>query len=384
MTKKDEKRRIEKISKLKPRPSQLPSGMWRCQVTHEGKRMSITDADPFVAHAKAVALKANALDEKHQKQTKTISLQDAIMDYIENRTEVLSPATVRGYHVILNNRFPSLMKMQIRNIDEDAIQEAINEDAKKASYKTLRNAVGLVLAVVTRYKPINAKLLRFPQRQKKEHAYLDGDQIVKLIFACEGDYAEIPILLGLWLGMRRSEIMGLQWESIDFEKSKIHVNHSLVFDKDDNPIIKKTMKTETSNRVLDCPLYILQKLEARQPDPAKRHGQIFKMGINTPYENLERICKREGIPFVGIHGLRHTNASVMLSLGIVDKIAMARGGWSSKETMERVYQHLFSADKSAADNMINQYFEGIIKAGEDKNAHGNAHEKNKPLVPQGL
>ena len=120
------------------------------------------------------------------------------------------------------------------------------------------------------------------------------------------------------------------------------------------------MKTETSNRILDCPQYILRKLEAHQPDPAKRKGTVFNMGINTPYENLERICKREGIPFVGVHGLRHTNASVMLSLGIVDKIAMARGGWSSKDTMERVYQHLFSADKAAADDAINRYFETLM------------------------
>lgn len=364
MREKVEKRLNEKISKLKPRPEQLPSGKWRCRVMVDGQKITVVEDDPLVAHAKAIAAKAGILEEKQQKKTKTISLHDAIVDYIENRSEVLSPATIRGYHVILDNRFPALMKMQIKNIDEDAIQEAINADAKVVSYKTLRNAVGLVLAVVTRYKPINPKLLRFPQRQKKEHAYLDGDQIVKLIFACDGDYAEIPILLGLWLGMRRSEIMGLQWESVDFERSKIHVDHSLVFDKDDTPIIKTAMKTETSNRVLDCPQYIIKKLEAYQPDPEKRHGQIFKMGINTPYENLERICKREGIPFVGIHGLRHTNASVMLSLGIVDKIAMARGGWSSKETMERVYQHLFSSDKAAADTAINQYFESLISESE--------------------
>lgn len=360
MDSKEKKRLLEKVEKLKPKPRLLPSGKWRCEVMVDKERISVVDDDPFVAHAKATALKAGVVDKKKRQANMTLTLKEATEEYINNRSAVLSPATVRGYHVILDNRFPDLMKTKVRDIDTEEIQAAVNADSKLVGYKTLKNATALVLAVLSRYRKINIKDITFPQRQKTEHAYLDGDQIVKLIFACDGDLAEIPILLGLWLGMRRSEIMGLQWESIDFEKSTIHVNHSLVFDKDDTPIIKTTMKTETSNRVLDCPQYIMQKLEAKQPDPNKRKGTVFHMGINTPYENLERICKREGIPFVGMHGLRHTNASVMLSLGIVDKIAMARGGWSSKETMERIYQHIFSADKAAADQIINQYFEALM------------------------
>lgn len=368
-------KRREKAAKLKPRPVELPSGAFRCQVMVGGKRISVVDSDPEVAHAKAVALRAGIIEEQSRRTNMSLSLREAIEEYIASRSEVLSPSTVRGYYVILNNRFPSLMKMAVKNIDEFEIQKAINEDTKKVSYKTLKNAVGLVVSVMSRYKRLNAKTLRFPQKESKEHAYLDGDQIVKLIFACDGDYAEIPILLGLWLGMRRSEIMGLQWESVDFEAGKIHVNHSLVFDKDDNPVLKTTMKTETSNRVLDCPNYILGKLDAYQPDKKKRTGTVFKMGINTPYENLERICEREDISFVGIHGLRHTNASVMLSLGIVDKIAMARGGWATKDTMERVYQHLFSSDKQAADAAINDYFNTLISDRSATAAHGTTHEK---------
>ena len=376
MTEAQKKKNRQVAAKLSnPKPRELPSGAWRCEIMVSGQRVNVTESDPQVAHAKALAIKAGIIEEQKKKAAKTMTLKEAIEEYISNRSEVLSPATIRGYHVILDNRFPSLMKTQVKNIDENAIQAAVNEDAKKVSAKTLKNAVGLVVAVVSRYQPINTKMIRFPQRQRKEHAYLDGDQIIKLILACDGDYAEIPILLGLWLGMRRSEIMGLQWESIDFENRKIHVDHSLVFDKDDEPIIKQAMKTETSNRTLDCPNYILGKLDAYQPDKTKRTGTVFKMGINTPYENLERICKREGIPFVGIHGLRHTNASVMLSLGIVDKIAMARGGWATKDTMERIYQHLFSSDKANADTAINNYFEALLSENSKNSARNSAQKE---------
>lgn len=70
---------------------------------------------------------------------------------------------------------------------------------------------------------------------------------------------------------------------------------------------------------------------------------------------MKKICDREGIDFVGVHGLRHTNASVMLSLGIVDKVAMARGGWSTDITMKQVYQHVFETDKQAAGNKLDSF-----------------------------
>jgi hypothetical protein len=51
----------------------------------------------------------------------------------------------------------------------------------------------------------------------------------------------------------------------------------------------------------------------------------------------------------------------MLSLGIVDKVAMKRGGWATDNTMKSVYQHVFTSDSSTADDMINAYFEAMIK-----------------------
>ena len=83
------------------------------------------------------------------------------------------------------------------------------------------------------------------------------------------------------------------------------------------------------------------------------------------------ICKRHQIDFVGVHGLRHTNASVMLSLGIVDKVAMARGGWSTDITMKSVYQHIFADDKKAASVLVDTYFSNVAVG---KREHEREHE----------
>lgn len=356
-----EKRR-KIAAKLTPAVWELPSHSFRCQVSVDGKRKSFTDPDPVVAHANAVAWKLGLIEKKEiQKKASEgkVTLAEAIDEYIDSRDNVASPSTIRGYNVIKRNYFQSIMDNNVHDIDEFVLQRAINEEAKIRSYKTIKNGMGLILPVMSRYKQINTKLLKYPQRIKKEHAYLDAEQIVRLISACEGDIAEIPILMGVWLGLRRSEIMGLRWDAIDIENRKIRIERSMVIDTEGNTVIKDTMKTESSNRTLDLPAYIATKLEEATP-PHKRHGQVFTIHYNTIYKNLEKICERADIPFVGVHGLRHTNASVMLSLGIIDKVAMARGGWSSKETMERIYQHIFTDDKQSADDAVNDYFNTLI------------------------
>ena len=138
----------------------------------------------------------------------------------------------------------------------------------------------------------------------------------------------------------------------------------MVPNEDNVYIVKNQTKTTKSKRTINVPDYVISRLEASQGDFDKRVGKITTLHPNSLYDRLKTICDRENIPFVGIHGLRHTNASVMLSIGVTAKMAMARGGWSSNKTMQDVYQHLFSEDKAAADKAINEYFEKLILPGE--------------------
>ena len=59
-------------------------------------------------------------------------------------------------------------------------------------------------------------------------------------------------------------------------------------------------------------------------------------------------------------GFRHLNASVMLMLGIPDKYAMERGGWSTNHTLKAVYQHTFSEERKLVDEKIDNYFNNIL------------------------
>ena len=195
---------------------------------------------------------------------------------------------------------------------------------------------------------------------------------MKFIEACIGDSCEIPALMAVWLGIRRSEIIGLNWESIDFKGRCIKIENAVVPNKDNKFVSKKETKTKKSRRTIRCPWYIMNKLEVYKRDKtealqkenpdAELAGRVFTIGAETLRRHVKAICKKAGITEVGVHGLRHTNASVMLSLRIADRIAMERGGWSNEVTMKRIYQHVFKDDRSAADEAIDTYFESLVES----------------------
>lgn len=97
------------MKKKLPTPQKLPSGMWRCQIMVDGKRVSVVDENPGVAQAKAVALKNGLIEEKKFGPNMTVG--EAIDRYIESKDAVLSPSTLRSYRSIRKNSLGTLEEM---------------------------------------------------------------------------------------------------------------------------------------------------------------------------------------------------------------------------------------------------------------------------------
>lgn len=345
-----------------PKARELPSGKWYMQIMVDGHRHNGTFETEDDAYYWAAGLKTKSIENKVPKREVTV--KKAFSDYIDSRSNILSPSTLKSYKNIQENYFSNIMSKKAISIKRDDVQREINELAEERSYKTIKNAVALLLSVLSDYTEIDVKRLTYPQKAQREHSFLEASDIAKLLDICRNDKIEIPILLALWLGLRRSEICALEWSDFNFDKKTVRITKALVPNDKNKYVIKNTTKTEKSKRVLDLPDYVISRLEAMQPDPAKRSGRIVTMNPNDIYNHFKVICDRNKIPFVGIHGLRHTNASVMLSIGVTAKMAMARGGWSSKDTMQNIYQHLFSEDKEKADAKINEYFDALVPSCE--------------------
>lgn len=342
-----------------PKPKQLPSGQWYMQVMVHGTRTNKTFDTEQEALYWAAGVKTQAIEVSEQE--KDVTLKNAMSKYIADRSNILSPSTIKSYTNFSENYFENLRNKKVKKITLADIQREVNSLSADKAYKTVKNATAFLVAVISQDHPINIKRITFPAKVEKEHTFLEAPDIARLIDAIKGDKIEIPILLALWLGLRRSEICALEWADFDFKNKTVSINKALVPNKDNKYVIKNTTKTAKSKRKLSVPEYVISRLEATQGDPKKRVGRITEMNPNDIYNRFKVICDNHGIPFVGIHGLRHTNASVMLSIGVTAKLAMARGGWSSNKTMQDIYQHLFSDDKKAADAMIDDYFNKLIQ-----------------------
>lgn len=332
-----------------PKATKLPSGSWNIKMMIEGQRISVTASSKQEVEKKAAAIKGGAAIEEKQKK---VPLSAAIDDYLESKNTVLSPATVRGYRTVQKNRFKSLMWRDVYGITKFDVQRAVNEEAKIVSAKTVANAYGLIRPVL-KERGVNVFGVRLPQVRKPVKQYLQPEDIGKLVDAVKGDTCEVPILLAVWLGMRRSEIIGLCWDCVDTENNLIHIRRAVVPNEKNEWVLKDTAKNESSQRTVECPQYIMDKIKKL---PRRKSGRLFAMHPDTVRKHIHRACEKAGITDTTVHGLRHTNAAVMKTLGIDDRYAMERGGWSCESTYRKTYSYVFDSKKVEANTAINDFF----------------------------
>jgi len=342
------KKQREAAAKLsRPRPVELPSGKWRCQVMVDGKRFDVIEDDPATAHAKALAIKAGLLEQ--EKSPKDLTVGEAIDRYIESKDAVLSPSTVVGYKKVRKNALQGIMDIKLRDITQEDVQREINRMSRDKSPKYVRNAHGLLSAALSVYRPSMVLRTTMPQKQKKEIIIPTAEEIQLIATAAKGSRFELPFLLATWMGLRTSEIRGLTWDCIEGEY--LHIKQALV-DGEYGPELKKA-KTYSGDRKIKIPGYIMDLLKQQ----AKTDSYILKIHRGQLYATLDRYCTKCGIRHYRFHDLRHYQASVMLALGIPDKYAMERMGHSSANMLKNVYQHTMVSKEEEVAAQVDNYFE---------------------------
>lgn len=343
-----------------PAIKKLPSGNFFCQLRIDGKSIPITDASYDMVYAKAVAIKTGLIKAKREPAKMTVG--SAVDEYIENRSSVLSPATVRDYKQIRRVWFQPLMDMQIDRLTKEIIQRHVNDESKKGyAPKTVKNAFMLIKAAISDKTDVNLTAIKLPAPKKKIPQPYTAEQLQKLFKAVEGTNIEVPVLLAAWLSLRRSEIVALTWDCVG--EDTITVKNAMVLDEN-MKLVSKGTKTYNSARVIPCPRYIIDKIN-QLPHNGER---LFTLHPNNYWDRLQTVCKQNGLPPIGLHTLRHTNASVMAMLGIGDKYAMERGGWSTNHVMQSVYQHIMTAGKVQTAQKIDDYFYALIPDSGSENS----------------
>lgn len=345
-----------------PTARKLPSGSWRCQVfSHyeevkqsdgsiKKKRIykSFTSDDPSRNGKKAAELAAvqYSAEKKRPSGSCTMTFGDALDEYIENRASVLSPRTIMDYKLVRKNNIQTLMSIRICDLSPDDVQQAINEDAKNHSPKTVRNHHGLISAIVKQYRPSLALNTALPKKIRPD-IYVPSDEDIKeLIRISKGTSLELPILLAAFGPMRRGEICAL--DSRNINGNIVHVCCNMVRTENNEWVIRQP-KSYAGDRYIDYPDFVADKWK-------NKNGRITDLTPNNITDRFGVLLKKSGLPHFRFHDLRHYSASIQHALGIPDSYIMSRGGWGNDGVLKAVYRHTMESKQKEMNQIANNHF----------------------------
>lgn len=321
---------------------------WYVDLRREG--VTVIENTEAEAKAKAVAIRAGFVDVK--KRPSAVTLEKAIDNYIEVRSNVLSPSTLVGYKSVKKNRFKSVMQCPVADIKD--WQGVINAEAAICSPKTVKNAWGLIRPAIEA-AGVDLPKVKLPQLVPKEPVFLTPEQISVFVAAVKGTPVEIPALLGLH-SLRRSEIAALDWANIDLRKRIIKVSGAVVPGENWTLVEKPTNKNSASTRTV--PIMIPELYDALKAVPDKS-GKVVTCYISTIYDWVNKVCDENNLPRLGVHGLRHSFASLAYHVRMSEQAAMQIGGWSDYATMRKIYTHLSTQDINAAANSMSKFYDNF-------------------------
>lgn len=278
---------------------------------------------------------------------------------IPNRAET----TVYGYQKIIQNHLsPALGNIPLQKISSKELQHY---------YAELMNQKGLCANTVRRHHDLLSAALHSAMRQElifrcptdlvepprviqKETRYYTADSLKKLYESVQGHWLEPVVHLAGSLGLRREEICGLRWDSVDFQLRKIHIRAART--AAGAKIIDKETKNRSSARVLhmgDDIYHLLRQERRRQNErklamgpawPDSGYTAVNKNGVPLSPNGLSvaftRFIQAKQLPPLTLHGLRHTFATIASAQGApLFDIGKALGH-STPATTGKIYTHL--------------------------------------------
>lgn len=345
----------------------LPSGSWRARAfagyNEQGKPTYKSFTAPTKKQAEFLAAEFLAGRKKEQTAEESRTLAEAYAEYIALKSNTLSPTTVREYKHAAERDFPSLMPLKLSQINQQRVQGAVNIMAATHSPKSVRNAHGLLSAVLAMFAPEIRLNTRLPQKVKTDLYVPVEAEIEQLIHNIRGTELEKAVLLAAFGSLRRSECCALKDE--DISGNVVSVTKALVWDEN-NTWVLKPPKSDAGYREVTMPPFVVERLV-----PTGNQHRIVNLAPTTITNQFSKALERVGLPHFRFHDLRHYQASILHAMGVPDKYIMERGGWRTDSTLKNIYQHTMSDKrKEVEDDICTRFEEAHKKFEEQQNPPG--------------
>ena len=186
--------------------------------------------------------------------------------------------------------------------------------------------------------------------------------------AAKGERLFLPVILAAYYGLRRSEVVGLRWSNIDFENKRIYIRNKASEVKENGKlqtVITDEMKTESSKRALPL-LPEVENILREHRELQDTYRRLYRRDYAKEYldmvcvdplgnlirpnyisERFPKMLKKNGLPRIRFHDLRHTCASLLVSLDVNMKVIQKYLGHSNMSTTVNIKNpHTFNTKRS--------------------------------------
>ena len=314
-------------------------------------------------------------------------------EYVE---KTLGKRTQANYKQLAPRIYQSIGHLYMDKITPRQVQKFINSlgdpganqihPERGLSPKSIKNHLSFVSAVFTyaikmgmlQYNPCRAVTLP-PLETGKEKVCYTLEEAQAFLDALAGAPLRWQTFFSLALfgGFRREELCGFEFGDFDFVQHTVSVRRASLYTPQDG-IITAPTKTTKSCRTLKLPAWIfdlVKQLRAEQTlhrlalgDQWKECGRLFTkqdgspIGLQQPYQWLERFCKEKGLPFYGIHQFRHLNASLLIYNGEDVRAVSAALGHSQTSTTLNIYAHTTQKMRQQSADRMERFIQAVSGA----------------------
>lgn len=324
---------------------------------------------------------------------------DYMLEWLENEKYRVEKTTFIGYERSVKGRIYKYFKEKnIKLIDlragdiQSFISYCYNQRLKGTTicHYTSNMREALKYAVILEIIPSNPfdKVEPVKKEQFIPNYYTD-QELIDLIEVVKNEKLELALTLGILYGLRREEILGITWNSIDFNNKSLTISKTVGRGKYEGKtqfLIKDIPKNKSSYRTL--PLFdfiadLLKKYKAIY----KKNEELFGNTYINEYKdfvclmdngelikpdyldrNFSRIIKKNGFKHVRLHDLRHSCATLLLRNGVPLAEIEKWLGHSSITTTQR-YAHLDKSDKTIPANVIETKFNNVFSIDNNNNTN---------------
>ncbi len=300
-----------------------------------------------------------------------ITVEEYLYDFVENtlKNEVAPNTYEQRKAYIKNHIAPRIGKIKLFDLSPVQIQKFYNELREKygaGHVQNIGNLLNKALNQAVRWNIISrnpAALVKKPSTSRKNTKIkvwtVDEQKKFLEHVKSESMFYYVLFLLALTSGMRKGELLGLQWSDVDIKQGIISVKRTAVW-ANKNLYLKDIPKTESSIRTIQLPDQTVKALKKWQlacpanslnlvfPSP-KTNGILYPNSLDKAFQKAVRGA---GVPYISFHGLRHTFATTLLANNVNPKIVQEMLGHATIKTTMDTYSHVLpNMQKEAAKQL---------------------------------